>query len=76
MTKHIETRRKLKEIPLVSDFEDLLNVCTLSDEDKNILRMHYLQNKDFRFIGDSMGYSERTIKARHKAALKKLSNAL
>lgn len=76
MTAHIETRKKLKAIPLVADFEHILSLCTLSDEDKEILRLHYLHEKDFRFIGDKMGYSERTIKSRHKRALKKLSNAL
>ena len=76
MSQHIETRRKLKDVSLVSDFEELLALCTLSDEDKVILRLHYLQDKDFRYIGDMLGYSERTIKARHKRALKKLSDAL
>ena len=76
MSQHIETRRKLKDVSLVSDFEELLALCTLSDEDKVILRLHYLQDKAFRYIGDMLGYSERTIKARHKRALKKLSDAL
>lgn len=76
MTPHIETRRKLRDIPLVADFEHVLSLCTLDEEDKEILRLHYLHGKDFRFIGDKIGYSERTIKARHKRALKKLSNAL
>lgn len=76
MSQHIETRRKLKDVSLVSDFEELLALCTLSEEDKVILRLHYLEDKDFRYIGDMLGYSERTIKARHKRALKKLSDAL
>lgn len=76
MTPHIETRRRLKDISLVSDFEQLLSLCTVSDEDKEILRLHYLHGKDFCFIGDALGYSERTIKARHKRALRKLSDAL
>ena len=65
MSQHIETRRRLRDVSLVSDFESLLALCTLSEEDK-----------DFRYIGDMLGYSERTIKARHKRALKKLSDAL
>lgn len=73
MTEHILTRRKLKDIPNISTFEDLLNISTLSDTDKEILRMHYLQEKDFRFIGDTLGFSESTIKAKHKKALSKLN---
>lgn len=76
MSRHIETRRKLQAVPLVSEFEAILNLCTLSDEDKNILRMHYIQKKDFRYIADTMGYSEKTIKQRHKDALRKISYAL
>ena len=76
MTSHIETRRKLRDVSLVSDFENILSMCTLDEEDKEILRLHYLHGKDFRYIGDKIGYSERTIKARHKRALKKISSAL
>lgn len=76
MTSHIATCRKLRDVPLVADFEAILDKCTLSDIDKQILRMHYIQRYDFRLIGDTLGYSERTIKARHKSALKKISYAL
>lgn len=54
-------------------FDDLLNESTLSDEDKEILRLHYLKGKDFRYIGDTLGYAEITIKKRHGKALSKLS---
>lgn len=76
MTEHIKTRKKLKDITLVTAFEDLLAQCTLSDTDKEILRMHYLQGKEFSFIGDTLGFSEATIKQRHRKALKKLSNLI
>ncbi len=76
MSEHIDTRRRLKSIPLISDFNALLNLCTLSEEDKEILRLHYIQEKDFRYIGDRLGYSERTIKERHREALRKISHAL
>ncbi len=76
MTSHIQTRAKLKEICLVTAFEDLLDLCTLSDIDKEILRLHYLKEKDFRFIGDELGFSESAIKQRHRKALKKLGNII
>ena len=71
-----ETRRKLRDIELSDDFERLLDQCTLSETDKRLLRMHYLEQKDFRFIGDALGYSEKTMQQRHKTALRKLSAAL
>lgn len=76
MTEHIRTRKKLKGIPLVSGFEELLGQCTLSDTDKEILRLHYIKEKDFRFIGDSLGFSEATIKVRHRKALKKIGSII
>lgn len=76
MSQHIDTRRKLKDVSLIEEFEDLLSKCTLSEVDKEMLRLHYIEEKDFRYIGDALGYTERTIKARHKRALKKLSDVL
>lgn len=76
MTDHIRTRQKLKDICLIDTFDGLLEQCTLSDTDKQLLRLHYIQEKDFRYIGDTLGYSEATIKARHKKALRKLGSLL
>ena len=72
MSDHIETRKKLKEIPTISGFDALLDQSTLSDLDKDILRLHYLKHKDFRFISEFFGYAEVTIKKRHTKALSKL----
>ena len=76
MSKHIETRNKLKGIADISSLTDLLNKSTISDDDKLLLRLHYLQGKDFRYIGDMLGYSESTIKQRHRRILKKISKIL
>lgn len=76
MSDHLNTRRKLKDIPCITRFDDLLAQSTLSDEDKEILRLHYLKNKDFRYIGDMLGYAEVTIKKRHAKALSKLNKLL
>lgn len=73
MSTHLDTRRKLKDIPDISRFDDLLERSTLTDEDKELLRLHYLKGKDFCYIGDLLGYAETTIKKRHIKALAKLS---
>nr|DAM26818.1 MAG TPA: ECF sigma factor [Caudoviricetes sp.] len=73
LSEHLETRKKLKDIPDLSRFDDLLERSTLTDEDKKILRLHYLKGKDFRYIGDLLGYAEVTMKKRHIKALSKLS---
>ena len=76
MSEHIETRKKIQRIADVQTFQQLLDQSTLSDIDKSILSLHYLQDKDFRFIGDTLGFSESTIKKRHRKILSKLSRLL
>lgn len=76
MTEHVKARNKLKNIYLVETFNQLLDSCILSDIEKEILKLHYLQDKDFRYIGDTLGYSESTIKRKHHKAIKKLSNLI
>lgn len=49
---------------------ELLDSCTLSDEDKQIVKMYYLQNKSIGYIADILGYSESNIKKRHKQDIK------
>lgn len=73
MSETIETRKRLKDISSIITFNDLLEQSTLSATDKQILRLHYLEEKDFRYIGDILGYAEITIKKRHLKALKKIS---
>ena len=76
MSEHIETRKKIKDIADISSFNSLLNATTLSDTDKKLLQLHYIQGKDFRYIGDMLGYSESTIKKKHRKILRKISKVL
>ena len=76
MTKHIDTRRKISEIAEVDSFYSLINRAVLSHEDKQILILHYIDGHDLLFIADLLGYSESTIKRRHKKALQKISKLL
>lgn len=72
MTDHVLTRNRLKAIPAITTFEDLLSKSTLDDIDKEIFRMHYLQRKDMGFIADTLGYTKGAIKKRHLKGLEKL----
>lgn len=45
----------------------------LSDEDKELLRLYYINGKNFAFVADTLGYSEAYVKKRHKAAIAKLN---
>ena len=75
-TEYIKLKRKVKEIPDIRSFNGLLDASTISDLDKEILRMHYLQDRDFGYIADVLGYNEQTIKIKHKRALLKISKLL
>ena len=76
MSEHIETRKKIRDIADISSFYRLLEHTILSDEEKQILVLHYIKDKDFRFIADMFGYSESTIKRKHKRILNKISKIL
>lgn len=76
MTEHIRTRHKVKDINTPKEFDDILSGVILSDEDKQILRMHYIGRDSLMEIAMKMGYSERTVKRRHKSALRKIAKIL
>lgn len=75
-SEHIETRQKLKDIYEVKTFEDLLERCVLTDEEKYILRQHYLHGKTFVSISMDLGYSEDWVKHKHQKILKKINKLL
>lgn len=70
--ENAKTRKKLKQIHSVRDFENLLEQTMLSEEDKLILRMHYKEQQTLGYISDTLGMSEITIKKKHKKILLKL----
>ena len=76
MTNHIEARRKLQQICGVEEFEQILKQCILTEDERTILRLHYLEVKNLAYIGDVLGWSESTVKSKHRKILKKLNNFL
>lgn len=74
--KDLSTRKKMKDVGNFSTLQELLNNSTLSELDKKIVIMHYVEEKNFGYIGDELGYSESGIKKRHKRILKKLGQLL
>ena len=65
-------RKKLKQIETVKEFEELLSLVMLSEEEKQMLRMHYKDKKTMQCIADEMGLSEISVKKMHKRALTKI----
>ena len=60
----------------IKTFSDMLHCDLLSDSEKDLLRMIYIDKYDYRFIGDKYGLSESTIKKKHNKLLKKISKIL
>lgn len=73
MSKHIETKHKLKSIPDVVTFENILEASTLTDDEKNFIRMYYLRGNSLSYIADTMGFSPVYARQKHRELLDKLS---
>lgn len=74
--KKAETRNKLKEITVVKDFEDVLSRIMLSEEEKEIMRLHYKEKKSMMYIADMLGMSEITVKKKHSKILMKVGKVI
>lgn len=70
------TQHNLKEIPDIKTFEELIEQLTISEEDKTLMRLHYIEDKNFAYIADVLGYSESWVKRKHLRILKKLDKIL
>ena len=64
-----KTRKKLKDISSVKEFNDLLERTMLSTEEKQILILYYKEQKTLIYIADFLGMSEITVKRKHKKVI-------
>ena len=67
------TRDKIKNIPTIKDFDDLLSQTMLNDDDIKIMEMIYKDRLPLGIIADRLCMSESTIKRKHKRILIKMS---
>lgn len=73
---HIKTRQKIKEIADVKTFDELLERCMLTDEEKYIMRQHYYKGRSFQSIAMEICISEDWLKHKHKKILRKIRQLL
>lgn len=71
-----KVRNLLSDIGAVKDFENILAGTMLSDEEKEILDLHYKQGKSFGYIADVMGLSESCMRRKHRKMLIKIGKAI
>ena len=62
MTRHIETRNRIKSIYSIDEFNKVMDKCVLSDEERLIMEMHYIRKLSLIYIAYELGYSESCIK--------------
>lgn len=70
--ENAKTRKRLKQISSVKDFQILIEQTMLSEEEKKILWMHYKEQKTMSYIADELGMSEITVKKKHRKMLMKI----
>lgn len=71
-TKNVDTRNALNAIPKKSDLKDLLDAVNINDQDREIMRMRYEEQKTWDYIADVLGYSISSVKRRHGKILDKI----
>lgn len=71
--QNLETKHNIQKINSVKDFNTMLDSVILSSEEKQILQMHYIEQKPLNYIGDTLGMSDVTIKRKHRKILNRLS---
>lgn len=76
MTKHISVRNKLKQIPKRTTFEELIEEAMLTNTEKQMMKMHYIEGKNLGYIADILGYSEAGIQKMHKRILRKIESLI
>lgn len=67
-----KTRKKLKQMESIRDFESVVSQTMLSEEEKRILWLHYKEQKTMTYIADVLGMSESNVKKKHKKLLMKV----
>mgnify|MGYP002706010792 FL=1 len=70
------TRKRLKDIGSIEEFNDLLERTMLSIEEKQILILYYKEQKTLTYIADFLGMSEITVKRKPKKLLMKIGKLL
>lgn len=74
--ENARTRNKVKNIRTVAEFEDLIGSAMITEEEREIMRMHYKDGKTLSYISYELGMSEATIKRKHRKILMKIGKLI
>ena len=76
MSKSIEIKHKVKSINRKIDFYNLLDQVILTENEKKMMILYYVEGKSLDYIADELGYSVQGISKMHKRILNKLEDLL
>lgn len=73
MTEHINLKHRIEKMRK-SEIRALLDNVVLSEEERKVIEMIYLERKSLGYIADVTGYSESGIKKIHSRVIKRMDN--
>lgn len=76
MTDHMRVKAYLQSIGKTSELRAILESYILSDEDRLIMEMLYIERKPMDYVADVLGFSVSCVKKRHHRILSRMSNYL
>ena len=62
----------IRYIKTIQEYNNFMDSKKLSNEQRQIADMVFVNGYDYRYIGDKLGYSERTIKSKVSKILEKI----
>lgn len=75
MTKHVKVKHEVQKITKTA-FNEILDEAMLSENEKSMMRMYYIERKDLGYIADTLGYSKAGILKMHQRILKRIESLL
>ena len=76
MTEHISTRKAIRNISDKKKFKEMLDKVILTEEERQIMELHYLKGMSLLQISYQLDYAEVTISRKHKKILNKIKNVI
>lgn len=71
-SEHIKRRHLAESEPPYQISSELIAACQLSKEERILLKLRYIDGKDFGFISDEIGWAPVTTCRHHVKALQKI----
>lgn len=71
-THYLKVKHKIQQIPSKIEFNSLLENSMLSEKEKKLMQLYYVEKKPFDYIADELGYSKAGVIKMHQRILKRI----